>query len=234
MNPGDGSMDGWSWSMQGRVTNTETITQQINYAFINRGLSYESEGSNRNVPVNFPSVAQRDAAAGVAGTKNYTGASASVKGGTNNLLTGSGNHASTDAPFGIQNGYIFDAVLKAGKTVRNYGFLVNNIGSIGTKAVPVSDPFAKGIIQVAPLDQALLPLTDVYFRGYDQNYPDLWRFNEWKREFDQFVKNSNLPSLSLVRVSHDQMGSFGTALAKVNTPERQHADDDLEVGLLVK
>src|SRR5262249_19527066 len=23
MNPGDGSMDGWSWSMQGRVTNTE-------------------------------------------------------------------------------------------------------------------------------------------------------------------------------------------------------------------
>src|SRR5262249_55493026 len=29
MNPGDGSMDGWSWSMQGRVTNTETLTQQI-------------------------------------------------------------------------------------------------------------------------------------------------------------------------------------------------------------
>src|SRR5262249_17438800 len=33
MHPGDGSMDGWSWAMQGRVTNTETITQQINYAF---------------------------------------------------------------------------------------------------------------------------------------------------------------------------------------------------------
>ena len=26
MDPGDGSMDGWSWSMRGRVTNTETIT----------------------------------------------------------------------------------------------------------------------------------------------------------------------------------------------------------------
>src|SRR5262249_13883965 len=25
MNPGDGSMDGWSWAMQGRVTNTETM-----------------------------------------------------------------------------------------------------------------------------------------------------------------------------------------------------------------
>src|SRR5262245_58683928 len=43
MDPGDGSMDGWAWSLQGRVTNTETITQQINYAFVNRGLSYESE-----------------------------------------------------------------------------------------------------------------------------------------------------------------------------------------------
>src|SRR5258705_3558728 len=71
MNPGDGSMDGWSWAMQGRVTNTETLTQQINYAAVNRGLSYESEGSNRNVPVNFGTVAQRDAAAGPAGTANY-------------------------------------------------------------------------------------------------------------------------------------------------------------------
>ena len=44
MNPGDGSMDGWSWALQGRVTKTEAITQQINYAAVNRGLSYESEG----------------------------------------------------------------------------------------------------------------------------------------------------------------------------------------------
>src|SRR5262249_6182556 len=178
MHPGDGSMDGWSWALQGRVTNTETLTQQINYAFVNRGLSYESEGTNRNVPVNFATVAERDAVAGPAGTTTYSAASAGVRGGTANLLTGTGNHASSDAPFGIQEGYIFNAVLQAGKTVRNYGFLVNNIGSIGTKTMPVSDPFARGIIQVAPLDPALAPLTDVYFRGYDQNYPDLWRYNE--------------------------------------------------------
>jgi YVTN family beta-propeller protein len=234
MDPGDGSMDGWSWALQGRVTNTETITQQINYAFVNRGLSYESEGANRNVPVNFPTVAQRDAAAGPAGTTNYSVASASLPGGTANLLSGSGNHASSDAPFGIQQGYIFDAVLHAGGTVRNYGFLVNNIGSIGTIAAPVSDPFGAGIIQVAPLDPALAPLTDVYFRGYDQNYPDLWRYNEWKREFDQFVANGNLPNLSLVRFSHDHMGSFSSALGAVNTPETQQADDDYAVGKLVE
>jgi DNA-binding beta-propeller fold protein YncE len=234
MDPGDGSMDGWSWALQGRVTNTETITQQINYAFVNRGLSYESEGANRSVPVNWATVAERDAAAGPAGTTNYSNATAGLPGGTLNLLTGTGNHASSDAPFGLQDGYIFDAVLRAGGTVRDYGFLVNNIGSIGTIAAPISDPFGAGVVQVAPLKPSLATLTDVYFRGYDQNYPDLWRYNEWKREFDQYVTQGNLPSLSMVRVSHDHMGAFGTALAGVNTPETQQADDDLAVGLLLQ
>jgi YVTN family beta-propeller protein len=232
--PGDGSMDGWSWSLQARVTNTETITQQINYAAVNRGLSYESEGTNRSVPVNYATVAERDAAAGAPGTTNYSAATAGLPGGTDNVLTGTGNHASSDAPYGEQLGYIFDAVLQAGGTVRNYGTLVNNIGSIGTAAAPISDPFTSGVVQVAPLKPSLAALTDLYFRGYDNNYPDLWRFNEWKREFDQFAANGGLPNLSLVRFSHDHMGNFSTALAGVNTPETQQADDDLAVGRLVE
>jgi hypothetical protein len=186
---------------------------------------------NRSVPVNFASVAARDAVFGPAG---YSSVTATLPGGTANVLTGSGNHASTDAPFGIQDGYIFNAVLRAGGTVRNYGFLVNNIGSIGTQASPIKDPFASGIVQVGPLDPSLAPLTDVYYRGYDQNYPDLWRYNEWKREFDQFVANGNLPNLSLVRISHDHMGSFGSALGGVNTPETQQADCDFALGSIVE
>jgi hypothetical protein len=231
--PGDGSMDGWSWSLQGRVTNTETITQQINYAFVNRGLSYESEGTNRNVPVNYGTVAARDAVGGPPGN-NYSAATAALPGGTANVLTGTGNHASSDAPFGIQNGYIFDAVLNAGKAVRNYGFLVNNIGGVGTKSAPVTNPFAVGMVQTAPLSASLASLTDVYYRGYDNNYADVWRYNEWKREFDQFVANRNLPSLSLVRISHDHMGNFGTALGGFDTPEKQQADDDLAAGLIAQ
>jgi len=230
MDPGDGSMDGWSWSMAGRVTNTETITQQINYAGVNRGLSYEAEGANRNVPVGLTTTAARDAASnGV-----YTTATANLPGGTANLLVGGANHAATDAPYGVQSGYIFDSVLRAGKTVRNYGFLTNNIGSIGTIAAPVIDPFASGIVQVAALNPSLLNSTDVYFRGYDQNYPDLWRYNEWKREFDQYVARGDLPNLSLVRFSHDHTGSFATALGGVNTPETQQADNDLSVARLVE
>jgi YVTN family beta-propeller protein len=232
--PGDGSMDGWSWSLQGRVTDVETITQQINYAFVNRGLSYESEGTNRGVPVNFATVAERDAVAGKTGTTNYSAATASLLGGTENLLTGTGNHASSDAPDDEQGGYIFRAVLQAGGTVRNYGMLTNNIGSIGTKTAPISDPYSAGEVQVRALAPDLTAFTDVYFRGYDNNYSDLWRYQEWKREFDQFAANGHLPNLSLVRLSHDHMGNFGTALAGINTPETQQADNDVAVGLLVQ
>jgi DNA-binding beta-propeller fold protein YncE len=137
MDPGDGSMDGWSWSMRGRVTNTETITQQINYARVNRGLSYEGEGQNRNLPSNLNSVAARDFFFDPTGaTTPYTNATSSLKGGTPNILAGDGDHAATDGPTGYQQGYIFNAVLNAGGTVRNYGWMANTPGSIGTIANP--------------------------------------------------------------------------------------------------
>ncbi len=76
---------------------------------------------------------------------------------------------------------------------------------------------------------------DPYFRAYDQAYPDLWRFNEWNREFQKFVANGNLPTLEMIRgLSHDHTGSFGSALGGVNTPELQQADNDYAVGKLVE
>jgi DNA-binding beta-propeller fold protein YncE len=105
MDPGDGSMDGWSWSMRGRVTNTETITQQENYARVNRGLSYEGEGQNRNIPSNLRSVADRDLFFDPTGvTMPYSSLTSSMKGGTPNILAGDGDHAATDGPTGYQQG----------------------------------------------------------------------------------------------------------------------------------
>ncbi len=231
MDPGDGSMDGWSWTMRGRVTSTEEVTQQINYAGVNRGLSYESEGSNRNVPIGVDGTDGRDAA-----TKGlFTAGSAPLPGGTANLLPGRADVAATDAPFGIQNGYIFDAVMQAGLTVRNYGFMTNNIGPITyPNGNPIENAGEAGIVQVAALNPTLAPYTDVYFRGFDMNVSDQWDFNEWNREFMGYIANNNLPSLETVRLSHDHTGSFATALAGVNTPDTQQADNDLAVGRLVE
>jgi len=238
MDPGDGSMDGWSWSMRGRVTNTETITQQINYASVNRGLSYEGEGQNRNIPSNLKTTDARDRFYDPSGTtKPYTNSTSALKGGTANILAGDGDHAATDGPTGYQQGYIFNAVLNAGGTVRNYGWMANTPGSIGTKVNPISDPFNAGVVQTTTANQLLYEnkFYDPYFRAYDQAYPDVWRFNEWNREFQQFVANGNLPSLEMIRgLSHDHTGSFGSALGGVNTPELQQADNDYAVGLLIQ
>jgi hypothetical protein len=151
------------------------------------------------------------------------------------LLPGTADVAGTDSPFGVQKGHIFDAVLQAGLTVRNYGFQVNNIGpTTDSKGNPIENAGEAGIVQVAELNPTLVPFTDVYFRGFDQTYSDQWTVNEWMREFQGYIANKNLPSLETVRLSHDHTGSFTTALAGVNTPDTQEADNDLAVGRLVE
>src|SRR5208337_488118 len=68
-------------------------------------------------------------------------------------------------------------------------------------------------------------------------FPDYYRYKEWEREFDtkySKAEGEELPSLSLVRFMHDHTGNFATAIAGVNTPELQQADNDYAVGLLVE
>ena len=241
LDPGDGSMDGWSWSMRGRITNDEEVTQQQNYAYVSRGLAYESEGSNRNVPIGVADAARVDAVAPstVGGTTyNYNTLSALLPGGTANLLPGPRDVAATDTVYGDepgeQEGYIFDAAMKAGLDVRNYGFMVNNIGPTTLNGQPITNAGAAGIQQAAELNPQLQGNTDLYFRGFDQTFSDQWNVNEWKREFRRYVHDGNLPAFETVRLSHDHTGSFATALAGVNTPETQEADNDLAVGRMLE
>src|SRR5581483_2499758 len=97
-------------------------------------------------------------------------------------------------------------------------------------------PSASGTpVQVAFATKAALrPITDPFFRGFDMKFADFWRFKEWEREFDQYVKNRNLPSLELVRLPHDHFGSFASAVDGVNTPNTQMADNDYAVGKLLE
>ncbi len=127
-----------------------------NYARVNRGLSYEGEGQNRNIPSNLNTVAARDFFFDPTGaTTPYSSNTASLKGGTANVLAGDGDHAATDGPTGYQQGYIFNAVLNAGGTIRNYGWMANTPGSIGTIATPIKDPFAAGVVQTTAANQLI-------------------------------------------------------------------------------
>jgi YVTN family beta-propeller protein len=211
------SGDGWNWSTAGRANDYTQKTVPVNYG--GRGFSYDWEGANRNVNVGLPGLAERQAQ-----NPLYPN--------DPNLLPGVADVAAPDSPEGeAGTGYLWDSALRAGLTVRNYGFFV---GNFPTDPATFRTPFASAAPQSAPLNEALAPHTDIYFRGYDQTNADYWLFKEWEREFDQFVAGNNLPNLSFVRLPHDHFGNFSTAIDGVNTVETQMADNDYAVGLLIE
>ena len=110
---------------------------------------------------------------------------------------------------------------EVGRRVRNYGaFLDLSLynSEAGPLLIPLNaTPYASGVVQAFPANAALVPNTDRYYRGFDQSYPDYWRYQEWQREFAQFVTNGDLPALEIVRLAHDHTGNYGTAVAGVNT-----------------
>jgi DNA-binding beta-propeller fold protein YncE len=229
MNPGDGSLDGWSWVQHAHVTPQQTVAQQENYAGVERGMGAEATGKNRGVPVAI-SADLRTTNAGT-GWANDT---AKQAGGTANAMPGFADVSKEDAPFGYQKASIYEAALEAGLTIRNYGGLVANKGSLGTKAAPNINPFANGTIMGQPLMQALVGNTDLYYRGFDQTYPDTFRELEWNREFQQYVANGNLPAFELVRMGADHTGNQATNVGGMDSSEREEADNDYAVGKLIE
>jgi hypothetical protein len=98
----------------------------------------------------------------------------------------------------------------------------------------IHDPYSTGTIVAPSTNVALTPFTDPYFRGFDPGFPDFYRFKEWERDFDANYAKGGLPNLTLIRFMHDHTGNFATAIDGVNTPERDVADNDYAVGLVVQ
>ncbi len=222
------SNDGWPWTTSARAP--DVIERQFPVAYAGRGLSLDSEGVNRNVNVAIPTLAKRRAADPL--TPDDL-----------DLLPGQTDVAAPDGPDDeVNTGYLWDSALRANLSVRNYGFFVDTTlypvkPPAGTNVVPIPldrDPFSTHTTVAFPASVSLTPYTDPYFRGFDNQFPDYYRYTEWARDFDANYANGQLPSLSLVRFMHDHTGSFADAIDGVNTPELQQADNDYAVGLLVQ
>src|SRR5258707_2470239 len=183
-------------------------------------MDYDYEGMNRNLNVGLRTVKERRAVNPQAS-------------GDPDLLPGTNDVAAPDGPEGTPpaRGYIWDAVLRAGLTLRNYGCFVDLPRQF---SFPLPEGTAKNRYPVSCATKAaLIPNTDPYFRGFDNRFPDYYRECEWECEFAKFSKNGDMPSLELVRLMHDHMGDFDKAIDGVNTPELQQADNDYAVGRLV-
>jgi YVTN family beta-propeller protein len=225
---GEVSMDGWQWSTAGRGLDLNEKVVTVNYG--KGGGSYDSEGLARDVDVALPTGAERAAANPVYGLQAAHDP---------DLLPGTANAVAADGPSGEEGaGYIWNAVLRAGRSVRNYGFFEDlvryqappQLGGIA----PLRDPASSNTQVAFPADPALLTRTDPFFRGFDNQLPDFYRYTEWAREFDAQVKTSSFPTFELVRLMNDHTGAFGTAIDGVNTPELQQADNDYAVALLIE
>ena len=216
------SYDGWLWTTSGRAP--DVVERQYPVTYAGRALSLDADGVNRNVNVAIGALADRIAADPF--TPNDP-----------DLLPGQTNVSAPDGPGNeVNTGYLWDSVFRANLTVRNYGFFIDCTRySTADHAISLDrDPHATGTIVAYPSSASLAPYTDPYFRGFDNAFPDYYRFKEWEREFDTNYAGGGLPALSLVRFMHDHTGNFDTAIDDVTVPEYQQADNDYAVGLLIQ
>ena len=220
---GEVSGVGWNWSTAARTTDEVERTIPLNYA--SRGMSYDVEGMNRNINVGMDSAHDR----------NFEKLDDAE-----NQLPGHADVAAPDGPDDESGaGYLWDGALRAKLSIRNYGFFIdlshyNNIPGDVPPIPLLHDPAVSGTRVATATKANLQQVTDPYFRGFDQRFPDYWRFKEWEREFNDFVTHDNLPNLELVRLPHDHLGLFNEAVDGVNTVETEVADNDYAVGLLVE
>jgi DNA-binding beta-propeller fold protein YncE len=225
------SNDGWPWSTSARAPDVVEHQFPVNYA--QRGLSLDTEGMNRSVNVALPTLAQRQASDPLmpGGTLAPT-----VPDGAD-LLPGQADTAAPDGPDDeINTGYLWNNALRAGLTVHDYGFFIDTTcyNEPSCQIPLIHDPYSTGTIVAPSTNVALTPFTDPYFRGFDPGFPDFYRFKEWERDFDANYAKGGLPNLTLIRFMHDHTGNFATAIDGVNTPERDVADNDYAVGLVVQ
>lgn len=228
---GEVSGDGWNWSSAARVTDMEQKTIQLDYTYVTRAPIYDFDGTNRNINVGLPTLAARLAA------NPETPNNPNILAGTRDVA----EHDSEDG--GLSEGYIWDAALRANKTVRNYGFEYIDLNRYFLPTTdpnyvpPLRNPYAAGVEVSVATKPTLEKNTDPYYRGWDMAIADYWLFKEWEREFDLFTANNALPNLETIALPHDHFGDTGPsggAIDGVDTIETQMADNDYALGLLVQ
>ena len=219
---GEQSSTGWSWSTAARTTDMLEKTAPVNYA--SRGLAYESEETDRFVPTQLSPAERRAANPKLSADPD--------------LLPGPALLVAPDPDDDDKpgQGFLWDAAIRAGLSVRNYGFSdASNYDAGEPGGVPlVREPFKERKRIYTPGDRLLASRSDPYFRGFDQKLADYWRVLEWQREFDAQDASGSVPALTLMRLSHDHFGDFDKAIDRVNTVETQMADNDYALGLVVE
>jgi len=118
-------------------------------------------------------------------------------------------------------GYLWTNASAAGISMRNYGYFVTNLKSAaadGTQVEAVRDP-------------VLRKVTNLRYRGFDLDYPDVERAKVFLGDLEEFEKQGDLPRLIVMRLGNDH--TSGTTPGKI-APLASVADNDYALGMIVE
>jgi len=119
-------------------------------------------------------------------------------------------------------GYLWTSAALAGVSIRNYGYMVNEI----KKAPPTGEPQITGV-----RDPVLAKYTNNKYRGFDLDYPDIDRAKIFLADLAEFEKTGEMPRLMVMRLGNDH--TYGSAAGKLH-PYSSAADNDYAVGQIVE
>jgi YVTN family beta-propeller protein len=134
--------------------------------------------------------------------------------GRNNAPT-DGNVHVDDASRNPTQSYIWDQLIAAHLSLRDYGWFAN--GPAGSAQAQDNAPELNAYL-------------DKNYPGWTLDVRDQARFQEWQREFDQYEASNSLPSFEMLQLPGDH--TAGTSAGGL-TPKAMVADNDYALGQLV-
>ncbi len=132
------------------------------------------------------------------------------------------------------SGFVWDAVLKAGLSFRNYGEFDYADPPQGMGFKQVYDAWKSG----SPLEfrqnigiKSLRGYSSRDYPGWNMNIPDVLRIDRFMKEFRQYEKDGDFPNFVIVYLPQDHASGTSPGMP---TPRSHVADNDLAVGRLVE
>jgi DNA-binding beta-propeller fold protein YncE len=118
-------------------------------------------------------------------------------------------------------GYLWTNAGARNISMRNYGYWATNM----------KEPAADGTQIEAVRDPVLAKVTNMKYRSFDLDYPDVKRAETFLADLAEFEKTGSMPALMFMRLGNDH--TSGTTAGKI-APLSSFADNDYALGMLVE